>query len=328
MMVLSGGDIPDDPAEEFQSEFGCAEEEVKTKKRTENSSGHCNKEIDRVLETAIKTKDAKQRYELYRKAIQAFHDDVVDIPLAYVPRYFVFQQKVQGFETDADGRFNMKDRMRGWSDELDEFPPMPVKDGAIFQNVDEGEQVNLLKFPAPLWHHDDGGRYIGTGSVAIMRERSGDWVNLGTYRVMIHDEKSAGIFIAPGHHGRIIMDSYWKAGEPCPIAISAGHHPVFLFAGSFSLPPRVPEYNYVGSVLHERIPVVAGRLTGLPLPVFSEIVLEGFLFPNELKSEGKFGEWPGYYVSDARPEPVIQVKAVYYRNDPIILGAWSIRIGL
>ena len=80
---------------------------------------------------------------------------------------------------------SMKDKMRGWSDELDEFPPMPVKDGAIFQNVDEGERVNLLKFPAPLWHHDDGGRYIGTGSVAIMRERNGDWVNLGTYRVMI-----------------------------------------------------------------------------------------------------------------------------------------------
>jgi peptide/nickel transport system substrate-binding protein len=109
MMVLSGGDIPDDPAEEFQSEFGCAEEEVKAKKRTENSSGYCNKEVDRLLETAIKTKDAKQRYELYRKVIQVFHDDVVDIPLAYVPRYFVFQHKVLGFETDADGRFNMPD---------------------------------------------------------------------------------------------------------------------------------------------------------------------------------------------------------------------------
>jgi ABC-type transport system substrate-binding protein len=109
MMVLSGGDIPDDPAEEFQSEFGCAEEEVKAKKRTENSSGYCNKEVDQVLETAIKTREAKQRYEFYRKAIQAYHDDVVDIPLAYVPRYFVFQQKVLGFETDGDGRFNMPD---------------------------------------------------------------------------------------------------------------------------------------------------------------------------------------------------------------------------
>jgi peptide/nickel transport system substrate-binding protein len=109
MMVLSGGDIPDDPAEEFQSEFGCAEDEVKAKKRTENSSGHCNKEVDRLLETANKTGDPKHRYELYRKVIQVFHDEVVDIPLAYVPRYFVFQQKVRGFETDSDGRFNMPD---------------------------------------------------------------------------------------------------------------------------------------------------------------------------------------------------------------------------
>ena len=217
---------------------------------------------------------------------------------------------------------SMKEQMHGWADEMEEFPPMPLKDGAILQNIDEGERVNLFKFPAPLWHHDDGGRYIGTGSVAIMRERNGSWVNLGTYRVMIHDETNAGIFIAPGHHGRIIMESYWKHGEPCPIAISVGHHPVFLFAGTFSLPPRVSEYNYAGAVLRERIPVVPGRLTGLPLPVFSEIVLEGFLYPDELKSEGQFGEWPGYYVSDARPEPIIRVKAVYYRNDPIILGAW------
>jgi 4-hydroxy-3-polyprenylbenzoate decarboxylase len=72
----------------------------------------------------------------------------------------------------------------------------------------------------------------------------------------------------------------------------------------------------------ESVPVVAGRITNLPIPAFSEIVLEGYLYPNDLKSEGKFGEWPGYYVSEARPEPVINVKAVYYRDDPILLGAW------
>jgi hypothetical protein len=89
---------------------------------------------------------------------------------------------------------SMKDKMRGWSDELDEFPPMPVKDGAIFQNVDEGERVNLLKFPAPLWHHDDGGRYIGTGSVAIMRERR---LADRTYRVMIRMTRSPRAFLSP-----------------------------------------------------------------------------------------------------------------------------------
>jgi peptide/nickel transport system substrate-binding protein len=109
MMVLSGSDIPDDPAEEFQSEFGCAEKETKAKKRTENSAGYCNKEVDRLLNAAIKITDPKKRHELYSKIIQIFHEEVPDIPLAYVPRYFAYQQKVTGFETDADGRFNIPD---------------------------------------------------------------------------------------------------------------------------------------------------------------------------------------------------------------------------
>ena len=109
MMVLSGSDIPDDPAEEFEGEFGCAEEEVKAKRRTENSAGYCNKEVDRMLGTAAKTREQKKRYELYAKVIQLFHDEVPDIPLAYVPRYYTYQQKVKGFATDDDGRFNIPD---------------------------------------------------------------------------------------------------------------------------------------------------------------------------------------------------------------------------
>ncbi|TMB67918.1 MAG: UbiD family decarboxylase [Deltaproteobacteria bacterium] len=64
-----------------------------------------------------------------------------------------------GMPLDLEGLdliHSMKDKMRGWSDDLDEFPPMAVKDGAIFQNVDEGARVNLLKFPA-LYRHRLGG---------------------------------------------------------------------------------------------------------------------------------------------------------------------------
>src|SRR5439155_1133937 len=116
---------------------------------------------------------------------------------------------------------SMKDKMRGWSDELDEFPPMAVKDGAIFQNVDEGARVNLLKFPAPLWHHDDGGRYIGTASGAILRGPNGAGANLATSRPMFHDEKCAGIFIAPGPHGR------GGRRTTAPIAIRSSNPPIF-----------------------------------------------------------------------------------------------------
>src|SRR5437879_3221351 len=67
--------------------------------------------------------------------------------------------------------------------------------------------------------------------------------------------------------------------------------------------------------------VVKGPVTGLPLPADAEIVIEGWVDPKERIVEGPFGEWTGYYASDARPEPFMQVEAVYYRNDPIILGS-------
>jgi peptide/nickel transport system substrate-binding protein len=107
MMVLSGSDIPNDPEEEYPSEFGCAEAEVKAKNRTENTSGYCNPEVDRLLAEASKTMDHKKRYEVFAKVTRILHDEIVGIPLVFVPRFFTYQNKVRGFETDFDGRFNM-----------------------------------------------------------------------------------------------------------------------------------------------------------------------------------------------------------------------------
>jgi peptide/nickel transport system substrate-binding protein len=107
MMVLSGSDIPNDPEEEYPSEFGCAEEEVKAKNRTENTSGYCNSEVDRLMEEASKITDQKKRYELFAKVTRTLHEEIPAIPLAFVPRFFTYHKKVRGFETDFDGRFNM-----------------------------------------------------------------------------------------------------------------------------------------------------------------------------------------------------------------------------
>lgn len=107
MMVLSGSDIPNDPEEEYPSEFGCAEEEVKAKNRTENSSGYCNPEVDRLLGEASKTMDHKKRYELFARVTRILHEEIPGIPLVFVPRFFTYQNKVKGFDTDFDGRFNM-----------------------------------------------------------------------------------------------------------------------------------------------------------------------------------------------------------------------------
>jgi UbiD family decarboxylase len=66
--------------------------------------------------------------------------------------------------------------------------------------------------------------------------------------------------------------------------------------------------------------VIEGKLTGLPILASSEVAVEGFFTPGDVKEEGPFGEFTGYYASGARPEPFIRVKRLYYRNDPIITG--------
>ncbi|HEX9878980.1 MAG TPA: UbiD family decarboxylase, partial [Candidatus Binatia bacterium] len=101
-----------------------------------------------------------------------------------------------------------------------------VKSGPILENVLSGKDINLLKFPVPLMHELDGGRYLGTACLAITKDPEEGWVNFGTYRGMVHDERSMGLYISPGKHGRIQRDKWFEQGKPCPVMISVGQDPV------------------------------------------------------------------------------------------------------
>lgn len=52
------------------------------------------------------------------------------------------------------------------------MPPLWVEDGPVTENILKGNEIDLLKFPAPKWHSKDGGRYIGTGSITTLLERA------------------------------------------------------------------------------------------------------------------------------------------------------------
>ncbi len=195
-----------------------------------------------------------------------------------------------------------------------------VKDGPILENVQRGDKVNVLSFPVPFWHENDGGRYIGTGSYDITQDPDEGWVNLGTYRVMVHDEKSVGFYISPGKHGRIHRDKYMARNQPMPVAVVVGNEPLLFLMACNEVPYGISEYEFAGALRGKPYPVIRGEVTGLPIPANAEIVLEGFVDPKKRRREGPFGEWTGYYASDVRDEPVLDIKAIYHRNNPILLG--------
>lgn len=216
------------------------------------------------------------------------------------------------------------DFVRIWKENYKKIKPIPpkfVKKSPLFDNVFRDGDIDMFKFPTPKWHDKDGGRYIGTGSIDITRDPDEGWVNYGTYRVMIHDKDKVGFYISPGKHGRIQREKYAASGQPFKMAMSFGHDPLTFLAGSIEVPYGVPEYEFIGGIRGEPFEMVEGEYSGLPIPASAEIVIEGDVHFDNPKVEGPFGEWTGYYASAERAEPWVQVKRLYHRNDPIILGS-------
>jgi UbiD family decarboxylase len=201
------------------------------------------------------------------------------------------------------------------------IPPVVVSDGPVLECVQEGNQVDLETFPTPLWHKGDGGRYIGTGDIVINRDPETGYVNLGVYRAMIQGRDRVNLWMNPQKHGIIISQRYWQQGKASPVAVVLGCEPVTWMAAPNSSPFGISEYELAGAMRGSPVEVVELPLTGLPVPAYAEIVLEGEIPPlsQEQAHEGPFGEWPGYY-SHEGPECVVRIKRIYHRKRPIIWG--------
>src|SRR4051812_35203154 len=199
--------------------------------------------------------------------------------------------------------------------------PVEVTSGPVLQNVDTGDAIDLFKIPVPRWHEHDGGYYIGTGDMVVMRDPETGWINYGAYRVQAHDKNVATVMCSKGKHGDMIQRKYHERGEPCPVAVVCGMHPALFMIAGLETPHGKNEYDAAGGLIGEPVQVIRGPKTGLPIPAYAEIAFEGFIHPNDRIDEGPLGEWTGYYAGGLKKEPVIRVETMMHRDDPILLGA-------
>jgi UbiD family decarboxylase len=233
----------------------------------------------------------------------------------------VRQALTLGLDPPAGNHEALMDFWRSTLAQLAPAPTVEVASGPVMENVIEGEAIDLAAFPAPVWHPHDGGRYIGTAVLNIMRDPDSNWVNVGTYRNQLFDARSMGIFIAPGKHGRLIREKYFERGERCPIVVVLGADPLlFMAACAEGIAYGQGELEWAGGVRGAPIETIRGPRTGLPIPASAEIAIEGWIDPVERHAEGPYGEWTGYYSISAGETPVIHVDAIYHRNDPILMG--------
>jgi UbiD family decarboxylase len=210
---------------------------------------------------------------------------------------------------------------RRYMKEAKSIPPVTVASGALLENVKEGKDIDLFKIPVPKWHEHDGGYYIGTGCMVIMKDPDSGWINYAAYRVQAHDKAVASVMASKGKHGNIIMRKYHERGQKCPIAVVCGMHPALFMIAGLEIPYGKNEYDAAGGLLGEPVEVILGPKTGLPIPAHAEIAFEGFVHPNDLIDEGPLGEWTGYYAGGLKKEPAIRIETMMYRDNPILLGA-------
>jgi 4-hydroxy-3-polyprenylbenzoate decarboxylase len=226
-----------------------------------------------------------------------------------------------------DPRLAPLDALKAWMQKRQKLilqPPTQVKDAPFLENSFMRKKIDLATLPAPHWHRKDGGPFIGSGSLVIMRDPDRDWINASIYRIQVHDRTKVTIqFDHQGRHGAIIARKYWDRGKACPVAVVNGPDPALFIAGFEYLPEGQSEYDFAGAIKGAPIKVLNGPLTGLPVPAQAEIILEGELLPASKMTlpEGPFGEFTGYYAADKRPCPVMEVMAIHHRNDPILLGS-------
>ena len=223
-------------------------------------------------------------------------------------------------ETSGDRRA-MLDAYRSRIKQYQPVPPRMVSEGPVLQNIDRDDDVDLMKFPVPVHHEKDGGRYIGTACGVITKDPDTGRVNVGTYRVMLNGRNIATSYISNGKQGRIQRDKYLSAGKKCPMVIVVGIDPATYIAARYTLADNIPELDWAGGLSGQPMECIEGEVTGLPFPARSELVLEGWVSPDETALEGPFGEWTGYYAGDAKEEPVIHIERVYYRDNPILTCA-------
>jgi len=256
-------------------------------------------------------------------------DDIPDYPSGHrVLANMLDSVERLAITTGIDPQITPVEFIHKWREKikgLSPIPPAVVKDGPVLENIRTEAQVNLFEFPAPKWHEQDGGRYLGTANLVITRDPEEGWVNLGTYRVMVQNENTVSVYISPGKQGRIQRQKYFDMSRPCPVAIVFGQDPLLFVTASTDVPYGMSEYEYAGGIREEPISVIEGPVTGLPIPASAEIAIEGEMTPGDVMPEGPFGEWTGYYASARRSEPVLRVKSVLFRNQPIICGAPPMR---
>ncbi len=202
--------------------------------------------------------------------------------------------------------------------DLASLPPRRVKHAPVQEVVWRGDEVDLGRLPILKCWPQDGGRFVTLPLVITKDPESGD-VNVGMYRMQVLDARSTAMHWQRHKTGARHLEGAAAAGRRLEVAVALGGDPALTYAATAPIPPvpGINEFSLTGFLRGQRVELVQALTVDLAVPAQAEIVLEGYVDPEEpWVVEGPFGDHTGFYTLEDR-YPRFHVTAVTMRRGAV-----------
>ncbi|OCG13160.1 3-octaprenyl-4-hydroxybenzoate decarboxylase [Gilliamella sp. wkB292] len=203
---------------------------------------------------------------------------------------------------------------------------MPVKrrsSAACQEVVLKDEQVDLTQLPIMHCWPGDVAPLLSWG-LTITKGPYKERQNVGIYRLQLL-AKNKLVMRWLSHRGGALDFAEWQQAHPhekFPVAVAIGADPATILAAVTPVPDTLPEYAFAGLLRQGRTEVVKALSNDLELPATAEIILEGYIDPNEVVPEGPYGDHTGYY-NEVENFAVFTVTHLTHRKDAIYHSTYT-----
>ncbi len=186
-----------------------------------------------------------------------------------------------------------------------------------------GEQVDLNQLPVQTCWPGDVGPLI-TWALVTTKGPLKSRQNLGIYRQQVI-AKNKVIMRWLAQRGGALDFKEWcetHPGEKFPVAVALGADPATVLAAVTPIPDTLEEYAFAGLLRGGKTELVKCLTNDLLVPASAEIVLEGYIEPGEMATEGPFGDHTGYY-NEVESFPVFTIECITQRENAIYHSTYT-----
>ncbi|MFB9866626.1 4-hydroxy-3-polyprenylbenzoate decarboxylase [Vreelandella sulfidaeris] len=224
------------------------------------------------------------------------------------------------------------DPPKGLKDAWDKLPifkqvlsmgPKNIKYAPVQEVVYEGDEVDLGLLPIQHCWPGDAGPLV-TWPLVITKGPHKKRQNLGIYRQQKIGKNRLIMRWLSHRGGALDFQEFQQAhpGEPFPVAVALGADPATILGAVTPVPDSLSEYAFAGLLRGSRTELVKCGHADIDVPASSEIILEGFIYPDDMAAEGPFGDHTGYY-NEVDHFPVFTVTRMTMRRDAIYHSTYT-----